>query len=34
MNRLKLHPTLVDQIYEEILSEIAEGKFNKNNRLK
>ena len=34
MNKLKPTPTLVDQVYEAILSDISEGKFDENNRLK
>ena len=34
MNRLKPQPTLVDQVYEAILSDISEGKFDEKNRLK
>ncbi|MBT5951543.1 MAG: GntR family transcriptional regulator, partial [Betaproteobacteria bacterium] len=34
MNKLKPQPTLVDQVYEAILSDITEGKFDNLRRLK
>ena len=34
MNKLQPHPTLVDQVYEAILSEITEGKFDDGRRIK